>query len=91
MAAAVSGPFPAADSPTQVALLELSECTSYFTFEHNQEKHEMINEKGRQVRLVLDKHFYDLTPLNRAEQPVRIESVNPQKGVFQMLTCVSTV
>ena len=90
MDAEVSGPFPDCYDPTQTALLNLNECTSYFTFEHSQEKHKVINEKGGKVHLVLDKHFYDLTPLNRAEEPIELELVNPQSGVPQMLTCSST-
>ena len=81
MGAEVSGPFPDHDS-TQTALLNLSECTLYFTFEPNQEKHEIINEGGRKIHLVLDKHFYDLTPLNRAEEPVKMELVTPNKGAL---------
>ena len=89
MAAEVSGPFPDSyDFSTQTALLNLSECTPYFTFE---EKHEMISENGRRVRLVLDKRFHDLTPLNRAEEPIKIELVSLQKGVFQLLRCVCIV
>ena len=80
MGAEVSGPFPDVYEPTQVALLDLSKCTPYFTFELNQEKHKMINENGQRIHLVLDNHFYDLTPLNRAREPARMESVNPQKG-----------
>ena len=85
MGAEVTGPFPDVYSYgcTQVALLDLSECTSYFTFDPNQEKHKVINEDGRKVYLVLDNHFHDLTPLNRAKEPVQVESVNPQKGVFK--------
>ena len=91
MGAKVSGPFPDSyDSSTQTALLNLSECTLYFTFEPNQEKHEVINENGQEVHLVFDKHFYDLTPLNQAEEPIKMEFVNPLKGAFQMLTCVPT-
>ena len=91
MGAEVSGPFPdSCDSSTQTALLNLNECTSYFTFEPNQEKHEVIRENGRIIRLVLDKHFYDLTPLNRAKEPIEMELVNSQKGDFQLLTCVCT-
>ena len=89
MGAMISGPFP--DSYGYTALLDLNECTSYFTFEPNQEKHVLINESDRRARLVLDKHFYDLTPLNRAEVPIEMELVYPQKGVFQMLKCVPTV
>ena len=91
MGAKVSGPFPDVYDSTQVALLDLSDCTSYFTFDPNQEKHKMINEDDQSVHLVLDNHFYDLTPLNRAKEPVKIELVNLQKGVLQMLRCVSTV
>ena len=90
MGAELSGPFPDLDS-TQTALLHLSECTSYFTFEPKQEKHKIINENGRKIHLVLDKHFYDLTPLNRAEEPIEMELVNPQKGAIQMLTCTYSV
>ena len=75
--AEISGPFPDVYDPTQVALLDLSECTSYFIFEPNQEKHKSIKENGQKVHLVLDNHFYDLTPLNRAKEPVRMELVNP--------------
>ena len=89
--AEVSGPFPDCyDPPSQVALLNLSGRTSYFTLVPNQEKHGVINENGEKVRLAIDKHFYDLTPLNRAEQPINMELVNPQKDAFQMLICVST-
>ena len=89
MDAEISGPFPDHDS-TQTALLNLSGCTSYFTFDPNQEKHKIIYEGDRKIHLVLDKHFYDLTPLNRAEEPIKMELVNLQKGAFQILTCVST-
>ena len=89
MGAEVSGPFPDVYDRTQVALLDLRNSTSYFTFKPDQEKHTAIKENGQKVHLVLDNHFYDLTPLNRAEEPVKMESVNSQKGVFQMLTCVS--
>ena len=91
MGAKVSGPFPDCyDSSKQTALLDLNECTLYFTFEPKQEKHEMISENGQEIHLVFDKHFYDLTPLNRAEEPIKLEFVNPRKGAFQMLTCLPT-
>ena len=83
MGAEVSGPFPDVYDPAQVALLDLSECTSYFTFEPNQEKYKAIKGNGQRIHLVLDNHFYDLTPLNRSNEPVRMESVNPQKVGFQ--------
>ena len=77
MGAEVSGPFPDVYDRTQVALLDLKNCTSYFTFEPDQEKHWAIKENGQKVHLVLDNHFYDLTPLNRAKESVRMELVNP--------------
>ena len=82
MDAEVSGPFPDVYDCTQVALLDLGERTSYFTFEPSQEKHKSINEGGQKVHLLLDNHFHDLTPLNRAKEPVKMELVNPQKGNF---------
>ena len=91
MGAEVSGPFPDVYDRTQVALLGLRAGAPYFIFEPNQEKHKVISEDGQRVHLVLDNHFYDLTPLNRAKEPVKVESVNPQKGVFQILTFVPTV
>ena len=89
--AEVFGPFLDVREPTQVALLDLSECTPYFIFEPNQEKYEVIFENGHKVHLVIDNRFCGLTPFNRAKEPVRMELVYPQKGVFQILTCVSTV
>ena len=91
MAAEVSGPYRDSCGSTQTALLILNECTSYFTFEPSQERHKVIRENGWEDRLVLDKRFYDLTPLNRAEVPIKIELVNLQKSVPQLLTCVCTV
>ena len=86
MGAEVSGPFPDSCDSTQTALLNLGECTSYFAFEHSQEKLEVINERGKKFQLVFDKHLYDLTPLNRAEEPIELELVNSRGGVPQMLT-----
>ena len=83
MGAEVSGPFPDVYDRTQVALLGLSEGTSYFIFEPNQEKQEVINEDGQKVHLVFDKHFHDLTPLNREKEPVKMESVNPRRVSFK--------
>ena len=88
--AEISGPFPDSSDSTLTALLNLSGCTPYFTFERSEEKHEVVNESGRKVRLVLDKHFYDLTPLNRAKEPIQIELATLQEDAFQILTCTST-
>ena len=91
MGAEISGPFPGSYGFTQTALLDLNECTPYFTFEPKQEKQKVMSENGQKVFLGFDKHFRDLTPLNRAEEPIIMELVNPRKGGFQMLTYVSTV
>ena len=89
--AEISGPFPDSYEPTQTALLNLNERTAYSTFEPNEEKNEVINESsGRKIRLLLDEHFHDLTPLNRAKEPINMELVYPQKGIPSVLTCVFT-
>ena len=51
-------------------------------FEPNQEKHEVISDNGKKIHLILDEHFYDLTPLNRAEEPIKMELVTPNKGAL---------
>jgi hypothetical protein len=61
---------------TQIALLNFDYCTAYFrSFERNEERYRVIRESGRKVRLVIDKHFYDLTPLNCPTTPIIAESV----------------
>ena len=81
--AELSGPFPDSCGYTQTAVLNLNECTSYFTSEPCRGKNEVIRENNQRVRLFLDNHFCDLTPLNRAEEPVKMELVNLQKSGFQ--------
>ena len=88
--AEISGPFPDSYEPTQTALLNLNECTAYCTFEPNEEKHEVLYENSRKIRLRFDEHFHDLTPLNRAEVPINMESVYLQKAISLVLTCVFT-
>ena len=75
--AKVSGPFPNSYDNDQTALLELNECTPDFTSEPNQKISKVIEEKGRGVHLFLDNVFDNLTPLNRAEEPIKMELVNP--------------
>ena len=77
LGAEIYGPFPNSLDLTNTALLNVNKCTSYFTFKPDQEKHEVIREHGQKVYLVLDKHFYDLTPLSQADEEAEIESVNP--------------
>jgi hypothetical protein len=64
---------PACYGSTQTALLSLDSYTTYFrSFERNEERHKVIQKNG-QVRLVIDKHFYDLTPMNRPTEPIVAE------------------
>ena len=90
LGAVIYGPFPDSSDDTATALLNVDKCTSYFTFKPGQKKQEVITEHGPKVTLELDKDFRDLTPLNRVVGDIKMELVNPWKGFFQMLTCVST-
>jgi hypothetical protein len=66
--------FPACSDSTQVALLTLGRCTQYFkNFGRNEDKLIVIRTDGRKIRLVIDKHFYDLTPMNRPGAPIVAE------------------
>lgn len=68
--------FPACCDTSQVALLTLERCTAYFqNFKHNDERQKVFAENGRKIRLVFDKHFYDLTPMNRPTTPIVVELV----------------
>ena len=78
----LSGPFPDSCAPTQTAVLDLNECTSYFTSEPSLGRNEVIRENNQTVRLLLENRFCDLTPLNRAEEPIKMELVNLQKVFF---------
>ncbi|KAA8899139.1 hypothetical protein FN846DRAFT_960911 [Sphaerosporella brunnea] len=62
---------PACCESTQTALLNLERCTAYFqNFQQNEERSKVITENGRKIRLVFDKHFYDLTPMNGPATPI---------------------
>ena len=91
LGAVIYGPFPDSTDCTATALLNVDKCTPYFTFKPGQKKQEVITEHGPKVILELDKDFRNLTPLNRAVGDIKMELVNPWKGFFQRLTCVSTV
>jgi len=74
----LSGPFPSCCDSTQTALLNFDNCTAYFQkLERNDEKLIVIREDtpDRKVRLTIDKHFYDLTPMNNPEAPITAELV----------------
>jgi hypothetical protein len=70
--------FPSCCDPTQkTALLNLKRNTKYFrSFKKNGEKtQEFIGENLKKIVLVLDKHFYDLTPMNSPQKPIIAEFV----------------
>jgi hypothetical protein len=68
--------FPACCDSTQTALLNLNYSTAYFQgFERNDERLEIIRENGRKIRLSIDKHFYDWTPMNTPQAPIVAEFV----------------
>lgn len=95
--AELSGPFPDCSDSSQCALLNLDFCTDYLTFSGpNDVKHISITEDGKRSQLTIDKHFYDLTPMNKPEKPIVAEWVNPfylyrlysYVKTFQVLTLV---
>jgi hypothetical protein len=72
----LSGPFPAGCDSTQIALLDFDNCTAYFQkLGRNDEKLIVIRDDtpDRKVRLTIDKHFYDMTPLNKPVAPITAE------------------
>jgi hypothetical protein len=62
---------------TQTALLRLDQNTEYFAsgWKERSEKQSTFKERGRSVRVNIDKHFYGLTPLNKPEAPIIAEFV----------------
>jgi len=91
----LSKPFPACCDSTQTALLNFDNCTEYFRkLKRNDEKQIVIRETNpdRKVRLMIDKHFYDLSPMNRPVEPIVAELVQSLLfTIFRHLTCVCTV
>jgi len=70
---------------TQIALLNLRNCTEYF----RRLKSNDFNYKEALdgALLVIDSHFYDLTPLNSPEGDIVAEFVHKVLLYCQMLTC----
>jgi len=71
--------YPCLDSiQTQTALLNLRTCTEYFQrLKPNDFNHVPILNTGSRGHLVIDSHFYNLTPLNSPEGEVVAELVSP--------------
>jgi hypothetical protein len=90
--AELSAPCPACCDSTQTALLNFNRCTAYFRgFGRNEERQKVIRENGRKARLVIDKHFYDLTPLNRPNTPVVAELVRSLLKLSNANPCTCSV
>jgi len=91
----LSGPFPASCDSTQTALLNFDNCTAYFQkFERNDEKLIVLRESDSdqanhpKVHLTIDKHFYDLTPMNKPEVPIAAELAQSLQVSCRMLTSI---
>jgi hypothetical protein len=70
----LSKPTPACCDYTMTAMLNFDQCTAYFgSFERNEERYKVFRRHNRQERLVIDKHFYDLTPLSNPRTPIAAE------------------
>jgi hypothetical protein len=85
----ITGPFPASCDSTRTALLNFDNCTAYFQqFERNDQKLIVFREGKpvRKVRLVIDKHFYDLTPMNDPQAPIIAELVSDALWWFAPFT-----
>jgi hypothetical protein len=68
---------PACCGPTKTALLNLRACTGYF---QNLKSNYFNYVTFEGTLLVIDSHFFDLTPLNTPEGEIYAESV--QSGAF---------
>lgn len=64
--------YPACCGDTQTALLSLRICTTYFQCLKSNDSNYVTTLDGV---LVIDSHFYDLTPLNTLEKEIVAESV----------------
>jgi hypothetical protein len=69
--------YPACCGPTKTALLNLRACTAYF---QNLKSNDFNYVTFEGTLLVIDSHFFDLTPLNTPEGEIYAESV--QSNVF---------
>ncbi|RPB06314.1 hypothetical protein P167DRAFT_610160 [Morchella conica CCBAS932] len=71
--AKLSGPFPSPFDDTQCALLGLDCCTNSlstrFSHQHNVE-HPVVEVNRETFHMVIDRHFYDLTPMNKPTLPI---------------------
>lgn len=74
--AKLSGSFPSPFDDTQCALLGLDCCTNSlrtrFSHQHNVE-HPVVEVNRETFHMVIDRHFYDLTPMNKPTLPIVAE------------------
>jgi hypothetical protein len=74
--------YPACCGPTQTALLNLQACSAYF---QNLKSNDFNYVTFKETLLVIDSHFFDLTPLNTPEGEIYAESV--PLSVFAFARC----
>jgi hypothetical protein len=82
--ARLSGPFPSPFGDRQCALLNLDYCTSYLSTrfsDQNTEKYSVVEVNQKTFHMVIDRHFYDLTPMNKPTLPTVAEYVSLPKDV----------
>lgn len=76
--------YPACYHLSQTALLSLDVCTTYFQSLKPDESSYLRTSDG--TVLVVDSHFYHLTPLNTPDPRSEIELVSQHPGIYQLLT-----
>ncbi|KAI5847651.1 hypothetical protein DFP73DRAFT_348217 [Morchella snyderi] len=72
-AARLSGPFPSPFGDSQCALLNLDRCTDHLGTifsDQKTEEYSVIEVNQKTFHMVIDRHFYDLTPLNKPSLPI---------------------
>jgi len=70
--------YPACYGSTQTALLNMRGCTEYFQrLKQNDFNYVPIPDATDRAYLVIDSHFYDLTPLNSPAEGIVAEFVSP--------------
>lgn len=78
-AARLSGPFPSPFGDRQCALLNLDRCTDYLGTkfsDQNTKDYSVVEVNQKTFHMVIDRHFYDLTPLNKPSLPIVAEYVS---------------
>jgi hypothetical protein len=80
--------FPACSGATQTALLNFEICTKFFRrilLNRHHYLKVLATSTSAEVRLVIDCHFHDLTPLNTPEGKIVAELVLPSATISQVI------